>query len=220
MVEVTRRHGLIAAGMMAVAALLVPQPGWAAAKARPAVLSPQDRADVARIEVYLNGLTTLSAKFLQVTSEGGVAQGTFFLNRPGKMRFEYAPPTSTLIVADGTWLVYHDKELNQTTHLPLYSTPVGVLVQEKVALSGDTTITRFERGANVLRISLRQTDDPDQGELTLVFSDGPLRLDQWMVYDAQRVTTRVTLIDAQRDVKLDGKMFYFADPKFTPQSNR
>lgn len=188
--------------------------------AKPAVLSLQDRSDIARAETYLSGIRAMSAKFLQVNSDGGIARGLFYLQRPGKMRFEYAPPTPILMIADGLLLIYHNRELNETTNLPLGSTPVGILVRESVKLSDDVTVTRVERGPGVLRISLRKTSDPDQGELTLIFSDKPFRLEQWEVLDSQRKTTRVTLVDARLEDKLDSDLFIFRDPKFFGQPAR
>jgi len=197
-----------------IASLFLIASPLAAQNAKPAALTAQDRTDVARVETYLTSLKALSAKFLQVSSDGGIARGQFYLSRPGKMRFEYAPPTPILMIADGTLLVYHNRELVETTNLPLNSTPIGILVRERVKLDGDVTITRMERGANLLRVSLRKTTDPDQGELTLIFSDNPFKLEQWEVFDSQRKTTKVTLIDMRIEDKLDPQMFVFRDPKF------
>jgi outer membrane lipoprotein-sorting protein len=103
--------------------------------------------------------------------------------------------------------------LKQSSFLPLDSTPVGMLVREHISLGQDLTITRFERGANVLRVTLQETGSPEDGALTLVLSDNPLRLDQWVVLDQQHVSTKVTLIDAQVGAKMDPELFVFKDPK-------
>lgn len=178
-------------------------------------LSQEDRADVARVEAYVNGLRTLKANFLQLNNNGGIARGTFYLQRPGKMRFEYEPPTPVLMVADGTFLIYYDSMLQQISYLPLGSTPIGVLVRDRIQFSGELTVTGLVREANTIRISMRQTKEWDQGELTLVFSDNPLKLEQWTVLDAQRQTTRVTLINPEPGIRLDPKLFEFEDPKFS-----
>ncbi|MFD2261951.1 outer membrane lipoprotein carrier protein LolA [Lacibacterium aquatile] len=197
-----------------IASLFLIASPLAAQNAKPATLTQQDRADIARVETYLTGLKAVSAKFLQVNSDGGIARGQFYLSRPGKMRFEYAPPTPILMVADGTLLVYHNRELVETTNLPLASTPIGILVRERVKMDGDVTITGVQRGANLLRVSLRKTSDPDQGELTLIFSDNPFKLEQWEVLDSQRKNTKITLIDMRDEDKLDPQLFVFRDPKF------
>ncbi len=188
-----------------------------AAKAKPWPLTPQDKADIARIETYFDGLKTLSAKFLQVTDTGAVARGAVFIQRPGKMRFDYAPPSPVVMVADGTLLTYHDRDLNETTVLPLSTTPVAFLLREKFRLGQDLTVTRVDRGPGVLRVSVRETDDAEQGELTLQFSETPFRFEQWSVLDSQNRLTKVTLIDTRVGDPIAPKTFEFRDPKFFNQ---
>ena len=198
-------------GALAMYALLPTHiPGTAAAAdAVPADLSEQDRSDIGRIETYLNDLKTLQAGFLQIASNGGVATGKLFMSRPGKMRFEYDPPAPIMMIADGIFLIYVDKELEQVTHILLSSTPVGVLVREEIALKGDITLTKFERGPGVLRATIADTEDPEEGEITLVFSDQPLALRKWVVSDAQGVNTTVTLTGLQTGNHLDPELFIF-----------
>ncbi|MDP6842919.1 MAG: outer membrane lipoprotein carrier protein LolA [Rhodospirillales bacterium] len=180
-----------------------------AADAVAARLSPQDRADIARVETYFNGLGTMTAKFLQVASTGAIATGTMFLSRPGKFRFEYDPPSPDMLIADGTFLIFVDKELNQTTHIFLSSTPVGVLVRDNVKLDGDITVTRLRRGRGLLRVTVADTDEPEDGTLTLVFSQKPFALRQWQVLDAQGIRTTVTLTEARTGMALDAKLFEY-----------
>ena len=80
-------------------------------------LSAEDRKDILRIETYLNEIKSLRADFLQVSSNGEVATGNLLMLRPGRIRFEYDPPSPILLVADGVYLRYIDKELEQVTHL-------------------------------------------------------------------------------------------------------
>ncbi len=214
MVGITRRAGLLAALLLTVPLFAAPA---LAAKAKPWPLTPQDKIDLARIETYFDGLKTLTAKFLQVTDAGAIARGAVFIQRPGKMRFDYAPPSPVVMVADGSLLTYHDRELNETTTLPLSSTPVAFLLRDKVRLSQDLTVTKIERGPGVLRVSVRETDDPEQGELTVQFSEAPFRLEQWGVLDSQNRSTRVTLIEARTGEPINAKVFEFRDPKFFNQ---
>jgi outer membrane lipoprotein-sorting protein len=207
----SRRRLLLAASGAAMAAAL--SPAWAAPKK--AVLSAQDRADIQRAEDYLNSVTTLKARFLQISGNGNQAEGTAYLSRPGRMRLQYDPPSPMLVVADGTFLIVHDKELGEPSYIPLGSTPAGVLVRENVRLDGkDLTVTRVVRLPGVLNISLVETDEPGQGELTLVFSESPFALRQWRVVDAQGTTTTVSLYESQTGLRLDPKLFEFKDPNF------
>ncbi|MGF1641281.1 MAG: outer membrane lipoprotein carrier protein LolA [Rhodospirillales bacterium] len=178
-------------------------------------LGPSEQADIARIESYLNSVTTVSSRFLQRSSTGQLAGGDFFLRRPGKMRIEYQPPVPVLIVADGRFLIYHDTQLQQVTYLPLGSTPAGILLAESISLSGaELTITEFDREPGALRVTVVRTRSPHEGSLTLVFSDSPLALRKWSVVDAQGTVTDVSLIDARFDEALDPDLFRFRDPRF------
>ena len=144
----------------------------AAAEAVPADLSEADRADLARIEAYLNDLTTMESRFLQF-SEEGVAEGRIMLDRPGHLRIEYAPPVPVLMIASSRLLMYHDTQLKQTTFLPVSETPAALLIDDDIMFSGDVTVTAFERTPKAFRITLEQTDAPDTGSVTLMFEDAP-----------------------------------------------
>ena len=98
----------------------------------PVEMTIQDKKDLKRVAVYLEAIKTLRGGFLQVSSNGRVSSGKIFMSRPGRMRFEYDPPESILMIADGLFFVYIDKDLGQTTHVFLKSTPLSFLVQEKI----------------------------------------------------------------------------------------
>ena len=198
---------------MAVAAL----PAGAGAAAR---LSATDKADVARVGDYLNTMTTLQARFLQVASSGAYAEGSIYISRPGKLRIEYDPPVPVLMVSAGSWLIYYDKELEQVSYLGIDSTPAGYFVSEKIDFGGDITVTRFERRHGVLRLSLVKTDEPLEGTITLVFRDRPLALKKWIVTDAQGVETTVSLVGVRSGHDLNPDLFRFADPRELKETDR
>lgn len=185
-----------------------------AAASQAAPLSLDNKEDIARVEAYLNNITTLKARFLQINAEGKIAEGDVFLRRPGRARFEYEPPAQILVVADGTWLIFHDKELNETTRLPLYSTPISVLLKENVVLKDDVTVVSVEKDANTLRLNIIDTDEPDQGGITLVFSDKPLQLRKWLITDAQGQATSVTLSDVERSIALKADLFVHHEDEY------
>jgi len=181
-------------------------------KAKPAVLDAAAKADIARIEAYLNGIKTLRTRFLQVAQNGDTASGELTIARPGRMRFEYDPPQPMMLIADGTFLIYIDRRLEQVTHVLLRNTPVGVLVSENVKLSGALTVTRFQRAPGVIRVTVAKTDDPEEGTITLVFADKPLTLRQWIVVDGQGAQTSVTLDDLEYGVPVKPEMFRYEVP--------
>ncbi|MCR9215021.1 MAG: outer membrane lipoprotein carrier protein LolA [Proteobacteria bacterium] len=179
-----------------------------------AELNAEDKAQVARIEAYLNSLNSMQARFLQLDAGGGVAIGDVYMRRPGRMRFEYEPPAQILVVADGTWLVFRDNEIKETTRLPLFSTPVSVLLQEVISLSGDVTVTKVENDSKALRVTVVDTENPDEGSITLVFSDEPLQLRQWLVTDAQGAVTSISISNLQKNVALRNDLFTFFDSDY------
>jgi outer membrane lipoprotein-sorting protein len=184
-----------------------------AAPPRAAALSAEDRADVQRVEQYLNGIHSLAAHFEQFGQDGGTAGGRVFVARPGRMRFEYAAPSPILLLADGTWVVYIDNQLKQVSYLPISSTPAWFLLRDKISLADGVTITKFERGPGVIRISLVENKSPENGLLTLTFADKPLELKQWTIVDQQGKSTTVVLDDARFGVPVDPKAFTFVDPR-------
>jgi len=178
-------------------------------KAIPADLDAAAKADIARIEAYLNSIKTLRTRFLQIAQNGDAAAGELTIARPGRMRLEYDQPQPTLLIANGTFLIYIDRHLDQTTHVFLKNTPVGVLVAENIKLSGELTVTRFVREPGVVRVTLAKTTEAEEGTITLVFSDAPLALRQWVVVDAQGARTSVTLDALEYDVAVKSEMFEY-----------
>lgn len=183
--------------------------------AQPA-LPPDAQDQLARVETYLNGIDTLRSSFVQINPDGGKLTGELYYARPDKMRLEYDPPSRILIVANQWQVIYHDRKLDQVSHLLTGSTPLGFLLDEEVKLSGDVTVTRVEEAGGELRLTLVQTDEPDQGMITLAFAEQPLQLRSWTVVDAQGLPTHVLLDDVETDVVLDDELFLFHNPKFDP----
>lgn len=185
--------------------------------ANPAVAMTLEKSQleaVDRIQAYVNGIKTVRSQFLQASSNGALAEGTLYISRPGHLRIEYKPPVPILVVADGTFLIYHDRELNQVSYIPLGSTPAGILLDERIALTGgDLTITDFRREKGVLELTVVRTESPMEGSLTLVFTDAPLTLRKWSVTDSQGIVTNVTLVKPKFGVPLDEKLFRFKNPK-------
>jgi outer membrane lipoprotein-sorting protein len=181
--------------------------------------TPLDAADLRRIEAYLDTLRTLKSHFLQVAPNGAITQGTAWLDRPGRMRFQYDPPSPLLLVAGHGLVVFYDKSLNQTSNIPISQTPLGILLADHVRLEGDVTVTGMQRLPGQLQVSLVRTATPGDGTLTLIFADNPLTLRQWTVLDAQRQETRVTLYNVETGGNFDSKLFEFIDPRFLNPQN-
>ena len=212
--RVTRR-ALIAAPL-GVAALVPHRAGAAQAPPQPAPLTPQDVADLQRVAAYLSGIRTMTARFQQTSANGGVAAGSMWVERPGRMRFEYDSPTPILLLADRFYVYYYDKELMQTQQVGLKSTAAWFLLRDPVTFGPDVVVTRFERYVNTMRITVVERAEPDTGTLTMVLTDRPLALRQWTIVDRERKTTTVTLSNEQFGMALDPKLFQYQNP-FAPR---
>lgn len=188
-------------------------PAAALAAATGIQLTPQDEADLGRIQAYLNNIHTLQAHFLQVAPDGAMSQGTVWMDRPGRMRFQYDPPSPFLLVAGGGMLTFEDKSIQQISQAPLRFTPLGILLDDKVSLSGPVTVVGFRRLPGQLQVKLVRTSSPHDGSLTLLFTDPPVALRQWTVLDAQGRETTVTLYNVEQGVNLDPQLFHFVDPR-------
>jgi outer membrane lipoprotein-sorting protein len=207
--RLSRRHLLHLGTATAVAAAL-PMPFTVRAHAdtaQQAALSEADKIDVARVEDYLNGLSTVKASFQQYTESEGLAFGRIYLRRPGRMRVEYDPPSEIVLVADGLLLSYYDSELNHIEQVPLKLSPMWFLLRDRVELGGDVTVTQFKRVADSIMIGLVQSDEPDAGSVLLEFGDKPLELRQWTVIDPAGTQVRVGLYDAQFGGQLANDLF-------------
>jgi outer membrane lipoprotein-sorting protein len=186
------------------------------AEPAPAALPAAQAGDVSRIEAYLNDLTTLRSGFVQINPDGGMVTGELYYERPDKMRLDYDPPSEILIVSDGWQIVYYDRKLEQVSYLFPSSTPLGFLLSDKIRLSGDVTVTDLAREAGELRVTLVQTDEPNQGSIQLAFAESPMELRRWTVIDAEGQATNIVLNGLQTGVPLDGGLFRFHNPKFYP----
>lgn len=223
------KHSLILAGTIAAALAITPSvtPAVAQTGTQPVAQtkaqtkSPAvDPSEVVKLEAYLNSVRTLRSKFVQTSSNGGVAEGMLYLQRPGYMRIDYKPPTPLQIFADGLWLTYVDSELKEVNRLPLKATPAAFLLQDKIALTGDVSVKRLTRRRGTINLHLTQTDDSDLGRLIITLAAAPVALRGWTVIDAQGIETTVTLIGPDINTQLAKRTFIFDAPDWaqdTPQ---
>lgn len=170
------------------------------------------REELAALEAYLNGLSSLQSSFVQIAPNGATSSGQLYYERPDKMRMNYDPPSLIEIIANGRQVVYHDRRLKQVSHLFTSRTPLAFLLQDEIRLQGKVTVTGLERAADEVRVTLVQTEEPREGRITLVFGDEPVELRRWSVTDPQGLTTHIVLEDVETDVPIDDKLFSFRNP--------
>ncbi len=200
----------------AALALLALGPLLAARRARAIsamTLTNEDRADVQRIEAYLNAIHTLKARFEQIAPDGGDSHGTAWLDRPGKLRFEYDPPVPYLLVANHGDVYFHDSQLGQTSEVALGDTPLSIILAPEIKLSGNILITDITRVPGLIQVTVLRAERWWQGSLSLAFNTAPLLLRQWILLDEQRRETRVSLSDIETGGHFPEALFEF---KVTP----
>jgi outer membrane lipoprotein-sorting protein len=210
----TGRSISLAAGLaLAVGVLAAPADGRVTVPAPLTDLAPAQKADIGSIQDYLNGVKTMTGKFDQYAPDGSLTSGDFALARPGRLRFDYNPPSQVLIVADGYWLTMVDAYSRQLSRWPINDTPLGVLVKKDIDLDQDVDILGLEDKAGVIRLTVADKKEPGKGAMTMVFTKAPLELRQWRVKDAQGQVTTVTLSDTRQNVAVDPGLFTYKDPR-------
>ena len=189
------------------------------------VLSParaQDsKIDIARYQQALQNISTMKADFTQTAYDGTQTTGTFFLNRPGRLRFEY-DQLDDFIVADGTFIYYYDSEMKQQSSTRISNSLADFLLRDRIRLDGDVTVTNTSRANGLTNLTLTMTEDPGAGSLTLSFVEvkGKPILKKWTVMDSQGLNTDVVLKNIRTGLKLNKDLFYYIDPqRYRPTYN-
>lgn len=177
-----------------------------------AVVDHRPPPSVTKAEEYLRDLTTAQARFLQTGPDGRQLIGTFYLNRPGRLRFEY-DDINDFVVADGYFVYFYDSELGEQSNAPIGQTLADFLLRPDLSLSGDITVQNVRRANGLLQITLAQTADPGAGTLTLGFTENPLALKKWQVLDAMGAVTTVELFQLRTNVRFPSGLFVYRDPK-------
>ncbi len=187
--------------------LLLPAPAKALT-----TLSDADRAALGQVSAWLNGIKTMSGEFSQISSDGGASEGTFYLRKPGRLRFEYLPPTPLLVVADGYMIAVEDTKLETQDRYPLVESPLSVLLNDDVDLASNANITKVESRPGELRITARADEEELRGTVTFVFSMPEIALRYWVVSDPQGMDVTVILAGVRSGVVLADELFVISDP--------
>lgn len=168
-------------------------------------------ADLARVDAALNNTLSFQGRFAQYGADGSFAQGTIYLNRPGKLRFEYDSPSPLLIVSDGVTLTQQDRALETTDRVPLASTPLNFFLKENVNLARDTEVIGLVKTPTEWRVSARDGSGQMDGVITMIFDSGTLALREWVIADGFGGNTRLILSDLVYNQRLNPRLFVLRD---------
>ncbi|HYX02559.1 MAG TPA: outer-membrane lipoprotein carrier protein LolA [Reyranella sp.] len=172
-----------------------------------ASLPAQAQIGVPEIERYINSMRTLKARFVQSNPNGGIAQGTLYVRRPGRMRFEYDPPSQLKIVADGFQVTMWDNATKDFGQWPIGWTAASFLVKDPLTLSGDLRVEKLDRVKGLLEMTVIQTKKPQDGRVIVRFSENPMALRGWTVIDQRGSQVTVSLADVQTGMQLADSLF-------------
>lgn len=196
--------GLLAAPLLGGAGQPLPQ--------RRIDFNAEQSADLDAISAWLNGLTTLTADFVQLNPQGTMSQGTFYLSRPGRLRFEYRPPSAMLIVATGGNIYVRNGRLNTVDRYSISDNPLGLLLAGTVDLKRNPSVLAIERKPDALVLHARSATNRLSENIVITFAAPQLALKQWTVTDIQGGQTGIALSGIKTGVKLDEGLFAVPAP--------
>jgi len=188
---------LLAAFSAAVLSLLAMLPAQA----------QQGSIGVPQIEQYFNSLRSLKARFVQSNPNGSVVQGTLYVRRPGRMRFEYDAPSQLKIVADGYQVTMWDNATRDFGQWPIGWTAASFLVKDPLVLSGDLQVEKLERVNGLLEATMIQARKPKEGKVIVRLAENPLLLRGWTIIDNRGNRVTVSLSEMQTGLQLADSLF-------------
>jgi outer membrane lipoprotein-sorting protein len=182
--------------LLAPFALLVPLPALA------------EKIPLGTLSDYLNSLTTVESDFTQINSDGTISTGKIYIKRPGRVRFEYAPPDRSLVIAGGQQVAIFDAKSNQPPEqYPLKRTPLNLILAEKVDLARASMVVGHTADGTSTRIRAQDPEHPEYGSIELVFTAGPVELRQWIITDDLGAQTTVILGELVKGGNLGARLF-------------
>lgn len=167
----------------------------------------QQAIGVPQIEQYFNSIRSLKARFVQSNPNGSVVQGNLYVRRPGRMRFEYDPPSQLKIVADGMQVTMWDNATRDFGQWPIGWTAASFLVKDPLSLSGDLTVEKLERVNGLLEATMSQTRRPQEGKVIVRLAENPLLLRGWTIVDNRGNRVTVSLSEMQTGLQLADSLF-------------
>lgn len=209
-----------AAGLSSVSTAQV-QPQFPQQAPIQAFTSPQTaERDLARVDAALNNTLSFSGRFDQYAADGSIESGKIYLQRPGKMRFEYDAPSPLLIVSDGVTMTQHDRALETYDRVPLASTPLNFFLKENVNLARDTEVVALQKIGTEWRVAARDGSGEMDGVITMIFDAQTLALKEWVITDGFGGNTRVILSDLRYNERLDPRLFVLREETRRNQRGR
>jgi outer membrane lipoprotein-sorting protein len=171
-------------------------------------LSPAQRAIIDKVDKYLTTTQTLEGNFVQIGPDGHRTQGEFYIQKPGKVRFDYDPPSPIDIIADGQSVVVRDRRLATQDLYPLSQTPLRFLLADHVNLLKDTNLVAVYADDVFITVVVEEKNViVGTSRLMIMFSAKDMQLKQWTVTDPQGYDTTVAVYNLDTTKKPDPSLF-------------
>jgi outer membrane lipoprotein-sorting protein len=170
----------------------------------PAITAPSEAAQ--NIANHFSGVKTLTGEFVQFGPKGEQTGGKFFIERPGKIRFNYEKPSPIRVVADGKSVVINNKKLDTWDMYTLDKTPLKLLLSEKINLS-DGKVKDIREEADLTTIVLADKTVFGDSKISMMFDPNNYDLRQWTITDAKGLDTTVMIFNVEEGAKLDPELF-------------
>ncbi|SHH25798.1 Outer membrane lipoprotein-sorting protein [Cognatiyoonia sediminum] len=174
--------------------------GFLAGAAALALATPASaqQLSLAEISNYLNRLQTAEGGFTQINGDGTLSTGQIYIKRPGRIRFEYNPPDDSLVMAGGGQVAIFDPRSNvPPERFPLNQTPLNIILEQNVDLTRTNMVTGHTSDGTTTTVRAQDPDNPQLGNIQLVFTADPIELRQWIVTDDIGAETTVILNDLE-----------------------
>ncbi len=161
-----------------------------------------------QISDYLNQLQTAQGGFTQINGDGTLSTGQVYIKRPGRIRFEYNPPEESLVLATGGQVAIFDPRSNTgPDRYPLNQTPLNIILQRNVDLSAARMVTGVVSDGTTTTVTAQDPDNPQYGNIQLVFTANPVELRQWIITDDVGNQTTLVLNDLATGGEIGDIMF-------------
>ena len=167
------------------------------------------------ISKFLSGITSLSAEFIQVDSNGNSETGMIFMQKPGKLRVEYTQPNPNLIISDNRKLVHINKKIPYINVYKMSDLPIKMLVSKKFLIN-DYKIIDYQNQNKIVEIELKEKESQKLESIRLIFEEKPLNLKKWIIKDGTGTQTVIFLKNLSMNNKLNQKLFRIEDPTKVP----
>jgi outer membrane lipoprotein-sorting protein len=205
--------------LLACAFILV-APELSMAKRQSINLTPEQSAAVDEVETYFNAFISLSGKFTQLGHSGNITAGDLLISKPGKMRFEYAPPNPYVVISDGTWVAIVNRKKQSADQYPLSTTPLRLLLGQKMDLRKDAYILAADLQDGLVTLRLQDRDQFVAGELVLIYDSNNFALRQWIVVDGQGKRTTISLDNISLNTAVSADLFRINIKRSRPGKNQ